>query len=167
TIYGNENDPPYQRPPLSKKYLSGEWNRERLWLRPAEFWQEQGITLRLGRAVNQLNLAGRSLLWGNESCAWSKLALTTGARPRALPPGFQNRANVFELRNLADVDKLRQMFSHGSRLVIVGGGYIGLETAAVASQAGLLVDVVERAPRVLERVACPETAQAIRELHKQ
>ncbi|MCC2596997.1 FAD-dependent oxidoreductase [Pusillimonas sp. MFBS29] len=167
TIYGNENDPPYQRPPLSKKYLSGEWDRERLWLRPLEFWQEQGIWLRLGRAVQKLSPADRSLVWGDETYSWTKLALTTGARPRPLPEEFQNRTNVFELRNLADVDKLRATFSPGARLLIVGGGYIGLETAAVAAQVGLRVDVIERAPRVLERVACVETADAICELHKQ
>lgn len=166
TIYGNENDPPYQRPPLSKKYLSGEWDRARLWLRPLEFWQEQGISLRLGQAVQQLSPADRSLVWGNEAGSWTKVALTTGARPRPLPEGFQGRANVFELRNLADVDKLRATFSQGARLLVVGGGYIGLETAAIAAQVGLQVDVIERASRVLERVACPETAAAIRELHK-
>src|SRR5690606_6425592 len=167
TIYGNESDPPYQRPPLSKKYLSGEWDRQRLWLRPAEFWREQGIALRLGQPVQRLDVVGRSLVWGDDACSWSRLALTTGARPRPLPEGFQHRTNVFELRNLADVDRLRAVFAPGLRLLVVGGGYIGLETAAVACQAGLQVDVVERAPRVLERVACPETAQAIRELHQQ
>jgi len=167
TIFGSEGDPPYQRPPLSKKYLSGEWERERLWLRPAEFWPEQGIVLRLGKEVSQLDLEARSLVWGSDRYSWSKLALTTGALPRPLPRGFHDRNNVFELRSLADVERLRTVFSPGRRILIVGGGYIGLETAAVAAQAGLRVQVIERAPRILERVACSATADAIRELHEQ
>src|SRR5690554_5959625 len=94
TIFGNEEDPPYQRPPLSKKYLAGEWERERLWLRPAEFWSDQGITLRLGKEVRQLSLDDRSLVWGGDIHLWSKLALTTGSRPRPLPQGFGGRGNV-------------------------------------------------------------------------
>ncbi len=167
TIFGNEEDPPYQRPPLSKKYLAGEWERERLWLRPVEFWSDQGITLRLGKEVRQLNLDDRSLVWGDDIHSWSKLALTTGSRPRPLPPGFGGRGNVFELRNLADVDRLQQAFHRGRRLLILGGGYIGLETAAVAAQAGLDVTVIERSARILERVACSGTADAVRSLHVQ
>lgn len=164
-LFGAENAPPYQRPPLSKNYLRGEWEQERLWLRSSEFWREQDIELHLGGDVRDLDLASHSLVCNGRRYSWDKLALTTGTIPRPLPPTFAGRRNVFELRNLADVERLRPAFRPGRRLLILGGGYIGLETAAVAAQAGLSVQVVERAPRILERVACPATASTIRALH--
>lgn len=166
TLYGAEAAPPYQRPPLSKKYLSGEWDAERLWLRAPGFWRENGIELRLGGAVTMIDPELGHLIWNGELHDWSKLALTTGTTPRPLPPGFAGRSNVYELRNLADVDQLRPAFLPGRRLIVVGGGYVGLETAAVAATAGLSVTVIERAPRILERVACAETADMIRDLHQ-
>ncbi|KCV56130.1 NAD(P)/FAD-dependent oxidoreductase [Bordetella bronchiseptica] len=165
-VFGAESAPPYQRPPLSKKYLAGDWEQERLWLRPAQFWREQGIALHLGGTVEALDLASRTLRCNGQRHGWRKLALTTGAAPRPLPAAFAGRSNVFELRNLADVQRLQPAFLAGRRLLVLGGGYIGLETAAVAAQAGLSVQVVERASRVLERVACPATAAAIRALHQ-
>lgn len=165
-LFGAEQAPPYQRPPLSKKYLAGEWEQERLWLRPTDFWREQRISLHLGGAVSALDLTSRTLVCGEREHRWGKLALTTGATPRPLPDTFVDRSNVFELRNLADVQRLRPAFLPGRKLLVLGGGYIGLETAAVATQAGLSVHVVERATRVLERVACPHTSVAIRALHQ-
>jgi 3-phenylpropionate/trans-cinnamate dioxygenase ferredoxin reductase subunit len=165
-IYGDEPAPPYQRPPLSKKYLDGAWPAERLWLRPAEFWREQEIDLRLGGVVQMIDPELGNLICDGELHSWGKLALATGAAPRPLPPHFENFDNVHVLRSLGDVDRLRPAFRQGRRLLVVGGGYIGLETAAVAVKAGLSVTVVERAPRILERVACIETADAIRAMHK-
>lgn len=165
-IYGAESSPPYQRPPLSKKYLSGEWEAERLWLRSADFWRDNGIELRLGGDVKMIDAELGHLIWNGELYDWTKLALTTGTTPRPLPEEFKNRSNVYELRNLNDVDRLRPAFRAGQKLVVVGGGYIGLETAAVAASAGLSVTVIERAARILERVACVETAAAIRKLHQ-
>ena len=165
-VYGAESAPPYQRPPLSKKYLSGEWEAERLWLRAPDFWSAHDIDLRLGQPVTMIDPELGHLVWGGELQDWDKLALTTGTAPRPLPPGLAGRENVYELRSIADVDRLRPAFRAGQRLVIVGGGYVGLETAAVAATAGLNVTVIERAPRILERVACAETADHVRALHK-
>lgn len=166
SIFGDELSPPYQRPPLSKKYLSGEWRAERLWLRDEEFWRQKNIDLRLGGRVSHIAPDEGKLIWNSEVHDWTKLALVTGAAPRPLPHGFTNRMNVFEVRTLADVDQLRSHFLPGNRLLVVGGGYIGLETAAVAAKAGLIVTVVERAARILERVACAATSSAIKDLHR-
>lgn len=166
TVYGAESAPPYQRPPLSKKYLGGEWEAERLWLRAPDFWTANGIDLRLGQPVTMIDSELGHLVWGGELQDWDKLALTTGTAPRPLPPSLAGRENVHELRNIADVDRLRPAFQTGRRLIIVGGGYVGLETAAVAATAGLIVTVIERAPRILERVACAETADHVRTLHR-
>ncbi len=165
-IFGEEPAPPYQRPPLSKKYLSGEWPAERLWLRPQSYWAETGVALHLGAPVQMIDPELGLLLCNGTVHRWDKLALATGARPRPLPPGFDGRRNVHVLRALADVDRLRPAFAAGQRLLVLGGGYVGLETAAVAAQAGLTVTVVERGARILERVACAETAAAIRALHR-
>ncbi len=167
TIYGVESAPPYQRPPLSKKYLGGEWEADRLWLRPPNFWSTNDIDLRLGKPVTMIDPELGHLVWGGELQNWDKLALTTGTAPRPLPPGLAGRENVHELRSIADVDRLRPAFQAGRRLIIVGGGYVGLETAAVAANAGLIVSVIERAPRILERVACAETADHVRTMHRQ
>lgn len=164
-ILGAETAPPYQRPPLSKKYLSGEWEAERLWLRSAEFWRDNEIELRLGSEVTMIDPELGYLIWNGELYNWTKLVLTTGTKPRPLPLGFSSRNNVYELRNIQDVDRLRPVFQAGKKLVVVGGGYIGLETAAVAASMGLAVTVIEKGSRILERVACAETANAIRDLH--
>lgn len=120
-VFGAESAPPYQRPPLSKKYLAGDWEQERLWLRPAQFWREQGIALHLGGTVEALDLASRTLRCGGRRHGWRKLALTTGAALRPLPAAFAGRSNVFELRNLADVQRLQPAFLAGRRLLVLGG----------------------------------------------
>lgn len=166
TLIGEEPSPPYQRPPLSKAYLLGEITAERLWLRAPEFYAEQAITLRLGQPVTALDPARRSLALGGETLHYDHLALTTGSWPQRLPPALGgDLAGVHAVRTLADVDAMREEFRPGRRVVIVGGGYIGLEAAAVAALRGLDVTVLEREPRILARVAAPETAAHFRSLH--
>jgi 3-phenylpropionate/trans-cinnamate dioxygenase ferredoxin reductase subunit len=165
TIFGEEQYPPYQRPPLSKKYLAGEWPVERMFLRPANFWREQGIEIMIGARVTEIDPARRTLIASGQEVRWTKLALTTGAAPRPLPDVFLNTRGVHLMRSMDDADGLKPGFVAGRRLLIVGGGYIGLETAAVAAEAGLSVTLIERAPRILERVACAETAAFFRDLH--
>ena len=165
TIYGDEPHPPYQRPPLSKAYLKREWTVDRLYLRPAEFWSGLGVDVVTGAPVTALDPGARTLEVGGRSVAWTKLALATGTRPRPLPPEFAGLSGVYELRSLADADRLAGEIRPGRRLLVLGGGYVGLETAAVAAKAGLTVTVVERAARILERVACAETSDAICALH--
>lgn len=166
TLIGDEPAPPYQRPPLSKAYLLGEMEEERLWLRAPEYWAEQNITLRLGQAVTAIDTLARTVTLDGETLAWDELVLATGSTPRRLPPAIGGALHgVFTVRTLADVDAMRPEFRPGRRLVIVGGGYIGLEAAAVAAKLGLDVTVLEMAPRILQRVAAPETSAYFRALH--
>jgi 3-phenylpropionate/trans-cinnamate dioxygenase ferredoxin reductase subunit len=166
TLIGEEPAPPYQRPPLSKANLLGEMEEERLWLRAPGFWAEQGIDLRLGRPVMAIDPAARTVTVGEEVIGYDALALTTGSTPRRLPAAVGgDLAGVFTVRTLADVDAMRAEFAPGRRLLVVGGGYIGLEAAAVAAKLGLAVTVVEMAPRILQRVAAPETSAFFRRLH--
>ena len=166
TLIGAEAVPPYQRPPLSKAYLMGEMTAERLFLRPEEFYAEHDITLRLGATVTAIDPVAKTVSLGDEVIAYDALALTTGSNPRRLPAAIGgDLKGVFTLRDLADVDAMQPYFLPGKRVVIVGGGYIGLEGAAVAAKLGLDVTVLEMAPRILQRVAAPETSAFFRELH--
>lgn len=167
TLIGEEPVPPYQRPPLSKKYLLGEMEKERLFLRPAAFYAEQGIRLITGRRVEAIDRGARTLLLDDGTrLAYDQLALTTGARPRRLPAAAGGAlAGVHVVRTLADVDAMAPGIRPGARALIVGGGYIGLEAAAVAAGRGMGVTLIEAAPRILARVAAPETAAWFRALH--
>jgi 3-phenylpropionate/trans-cinnamate dioxygenase ferredoxin reductase subunit len=166
TLIGAEDAPPYQRPPLSKAYLMGQMEAERLWLRSPEFYADQDITLRLGQPVTAIDAAARTVTVGGENIPYDHLALTTGSTPRRLPAAIGgDMQGVYTVRTLADVDAMKAEFAPGRRLVIVGGGYIGLEAAAVAAKLGLDVTVLEMAPRILQRVAAPETSDYFRALH--
>lgn len=168
TLIGEEPHIPYQRPPLSKKYLLGEMEVERLHLRPAQFYIEQKIELVTGVAVAAIDReAGEVVLADASRIPYDKLALTTGSRPRT-PPAAVGGAlgGVYLVRSLADVDAMAASFRPGARLLIVGGGYIGLEAAAVAAAKGLIVTVVEMADRILKRVAAPATSDFFRALHQ-
>ena len=166
TLVGAEPHPPYQRPPLSKKYLLGDMPLDRLYLRPETFYREQNITLRLGLPITKIDPNGRSILLDNEVVSYDHLALTTGSVPRSLPPaigGALDGAHV--VRDLRDVDAMAPRFDAKARVLIVGGGYIGLEAAAVAATKGLEVTLVEMADRILQRVAAPQTSDFFRNLH--
>lgn len=166
TMIGAESHPPYQRPPLSKAYLMGEMEAERLWLRSPEFYTENAIDLRLGAPVTAIDAAEKTVTIGGAVLQYDQLALTTGSTPRRLPAAVGgDLAGVYTVRSLADVDAMKSEFVAGRRLVIVGGGYIGLEAAAVASKLGLDVTLLEMAPRILQRVAAPETSDYFRALH--
>lgn len=166
TLIGEETAPPYQRPPLSKAYLMGEMEEERLWLRSAEFYADNAITLKLGAKVSAIDPVAKTVTLGSEVIHYDELALTTGSYPRRLPAGVGGELQgVYAVRTLADVDAMKAEFVAGRRLVIVGGGYIGLEAAAVAAKLGLDVTVLEMAPRILQRVAAPETSDYFRALH--
>lgn len=167
TLVGEETAPPYQRPPLSKAYLLGEMTAERLWLRSAEFYGDQKIDLRLGQPVVAIDRQAQTVTVGGTALPYDQLALTTGAAPRRLPAAVGgDLAGVYTVRTLADVDVMQAEFLPGRRVVIIGGGYIGLEAAAVAAKLGLIVTIVELAPRILQRVAAPETSDYFRALHR-
>jgi 3-phenylpropionate/trans-cinnamate dioxygenase ferredoxin reductase subunit len=167
TLIGAEPVPPYQRPPLSKTYLTGEMALERLFLRPEAFYGEQGITLKLGHAVDAIDPAAKTVSVAGEAIAYDQLVLTTGSDPRRLPAAIGgDLAGVHVVRTLADVDGMADDFRDGARALIVGGGYIGLEAASVAAKLGVKVTLVEMADRILQRVAAPETSDYFRALHR-
>lgn len=167
TLIGDEPVPPYQRPPLSKKYLLGEMDIERLFLRTEAFYAEQNITLKLGAPVTAIDRAAKTVTVGGEVIGYEQLALTTGSDPRMLPAAIGGTlGGVYGVRRLSDIDAMAHEFSPGKRLLVVGGGYIGLEAAAVAALKGLKVTLIEAAPRILGRVAAPETADFMRALHQ-
>ena len=168
TLLGSEPVAPYQRPPLSKAYLLGEMGLDRLLLRSADFYADQNIELRLETPVEKIDAAAKTVtLFDGEVIAYDELALCTGSTPRRLPASIGGElGGVYTVRTLADVDAMAPEFTEGRRLLVVGGGYIGLEAAAVAAKKGLEVTVIEMAPRILQRVACEETSTFIREMHQ-
>ena len=167
TLIGEEKFLPYQRPPLSKKYLLGDMALDRLYLRPRDFYTEQLISLRLGAHVTAINPTAKTISIGDETISYDHLALTTGSTPRLLPAAIGGRLNgVFAVRSLADVGAMQPAFESGGHVLIIGGGYIGLEAAAVAAAKGLKVTLVEMADRILQRVACAETSDYFRTLHQ-
>ena len=167
TLLGEEPVPPYQRPPLSKAYLLGDMAVERLFLRPESFYADQGVDLRMGARAMGIDRAARTVAVGDDTLPYDALALTTGSVPRCLPASVGgNLPGVHTVRGLADVNAMAVEFRPGARVVIVGGGYIGLEAAAVAAKRGLDVTVLEMAPRILARVAAQETAEAMHALHE-
>lgn len=167
TLIGAETVPPYQRPPLSKAYLLGTMTQERLYLRPESFYAEQDISLRLGTWVRTIDAAARTItLDQGEVLSYDNLVLTTGSFPRKLPAAIGGELKgVLTVRDLADADAMAPQFVAGKHLLVIGGGYIGLEAAAVATKLGLRVTLVEMADRILRRVAAPETSDYFRALH--
>lgn len=167
TLVGAEPHLPYQRPPLSKGYLKGELALERLFLKPAAFFAAEGIDLALGTPATAIDRAARTLaLADGRVLPWDLLALTTGSAPRRLPAEIGGTLpGVLTMRALADADALAAALPGRTRALIVGGGYIGLEAAAVLRDKGLDVTLVEAAPRILARVAAPATADYFRALH--
>ncbi|WP_304617985.1 NAD(P)/FAD-dependent oxidoreductase [Paracoccus sp. (in: a-proteobacteria)] len=167
TVIGAEPVAPYQRPPLSKAYLLGEMGLDRLTLRAPEWWQAQGIELRLGETALAVDPEARRITTDRGVLDYDALGLTLGAAPRRLPAAMGgDLPGTHVLRDLGDIDALAPLMVAGARLVVVGGGYIGLEAAAVARKLGLEVTLIEAAPRILGRVAAAETAEMIRALHQ-
>lgn len=172
TIAGDEPALPYQRPPLSKAYMKGEFEEERLYFRPSAWYEDNRVEVMLGTRATRIDRAGRILhLEHGAELSYDALILATGSRPRKLPCKGSDLDNVHDLRTLADVERIRPQMVAGRRIVIIGAGYIGLEAAAVASQMGLDVTVLEMAPRVLARVtsevmsaffAAKHTAQGVK-----
>jgi 3-phenylpropionate/trans-cinnamate dioxygenase ferredoxin reductase subunit len=154
-LVGDEPHYPYQRPPLSKKYLASQVERDRLLIRPAHFYADHGVEAHLGKRVTILDRAAqKALLDDGAILPYDALLLATGSTPRKLTAPGANLAGVHVLRTFADVDGIRGDVAPGRRLVIVGGGYIGLEVAAIGRELGLDVTVLEMADRVMNRVVC-------------
>lgn len=169
TMLGAEDVAPYQRPPLSKKYLSGEMEFDRLLLRVPEWFAENAIDLRLSAFVEEIDRNGKQVrLQDGSTIVYETLALATGATPRMLPAEIGGDLDgVYVMRAKRDADRLEKEMKAGRRLLVIGGGYIGLEAAAVAQKSGLDVTLIEMADRILKRVASAETAAIMRDIHRQ
>lgn len=163
TMLGEELDYPYHRPPLSKKFAEGDLEQ---WLRPPEFYREQDVTVRLGEQVTAIDReAGRVVTTSGERIGYDVLVLATGSRPRPLPVAGANLAGVGALRTLGDARALRKWVAEDRTLAIIGGGYIGLEVAAVVRSAGADAVILEREDRVLARVASPDLSTILTARH--
>jgi len=164
TMVGDEPWLPYNRPPLSKAYLAGEKTFDEILIRHAEFYERQGIELVLNASASSIDRPHKAVVLSDGArLAYDKLALCTGARVRRLPEdGFDN---VLYLRNRNDLEALRVYLRDGARAVIIGGGYIGLEAAAVLRKFAVSVTVIEAASRVLARVTAPELSQFYQRVH--
>jgi len=165
-LIGDEPELPYQRPPLSKKYLSGELALDRLPFRHRSFYDEHRIELKLGARAVRLDPAGRKVvLAGGEEVNYDRLLLCLGAESRRLACPGANLTGVHYLRGVADVASIRAGIRPGARAVIIGGGYIGLETAATCRKMGCEVTVLEMADRVMNRVVAPGVSQYFSQEH--
>lgn len=166
TIIGDEPTPPYQRPPLSKAYLKGELKQERLYFKNAEWYETQRVEVLTNTSVSSVNTQTKTIKTSSaETLTYDHLVFATGSRNRQLPMEGANLKNAFGLRDLADVDALRPHVGPDKNLVIIGAGYIGLETAAVAKTLGSNVTVLELAERVLARVTSPTISTFYQNLH--
>ena len=165
-LIGQENYLPYQRPPLSKKYMAGEMTLERLFLRPKEFYTEKNVELHIGKSALRIDPDQKIVEFNDGNLDYDHLVLATGSRPRDLPPYIGGKVkNLFTMRDLNDANSIGAFMKSGMRLLIVGGGYIGLEAAATARKFGVDVTLVEIEERILKRVAAKETSDYIRSLH--
>ncbi|HEU5042811.1 MAG TPA: FAD-dependent oxidoreductase [Nocardioidaceae bacterium] len=165
-LYGEEHHLPYERPPLSKGYLLGNDPLDSAFVHPPEWFDANGVDLRLGTAVTELDLRGHTVRAGDESVDYDRLLVATGARPRHLAMADDSGAPVAYLRTIEDSQRLRAAFTEGARIVIVGGGWIGLEAAAAARNAGSEVTVLETLELPLLRVLGPEVARIFADLHR-
>ncbi len=153
-IVGDEPELPYERPPLSKEYFAGEKEFERIQLRPARYWDERDVTMLLGKRVVAVDSAAHTVTTdGGETIGYGKLVWATGGRPRMLPIPGGDLPGVQGVRTRADADAMKAAAETAKQIVVIGGGYIGLEAAAVLSKAGKKVVLLEALDRVLARVA--------------
>jgi len=166
-LIGDEPYLPYQRPPLSKQYLAGELAEDRLPFRHQAFYDQHRVEMRLGRRATRLDAAGRRLtLSDGETLAYDRLLYCTGARSRLLTCPGAELSGVHYLRGIADAQAMRPSLKAGGRAVIVGGGYIGLETAATARKLGCTVTVLEMADRVMNRVVASSVSEYFAHEHR-
>jgi 3-phenylpropionate/trans-cinnamate dioxygenase ferredoxin reductase subunit len=168
TLIGTERHRPYERPPLSKAYLARSQPREKAFLHPEDWYAEQQVELRTGTEVSAIDRSAHRLrLSDGSELGYRKLLLATGASPRTLPLPGATASNVHTLRTIEDSDTLADSFTGLNRLLVIGAGWIGLEVAAVARQAGVEVSIVEASELPLLRVLGPELAAVFADLHRE
>ena len=165
-ILGDEPHPPYQRPQLSKKYFSGDISLEQVYLRPEKFYEEQNINLRTNTLVTGIDPLNKAVTVGDsETVNYEKLLIATGSRPRKLDLKGSDLKGIYYLRTISDVDLISTAMESAASVCIIGGGYIGLEVAAIASTSGLQVTVLETEDRILARVTTAEMSDFYHQLH--
>ena len=165
-IIGDEPHIPYHRPPLSKAFLAGEKDVDGLLIRPQAIYEKNAIEFKLGVRAEAINRGDKTVtLDTGEVLSYDKLALCMGSRVRKIPLAGSDLAGVHYLRDITDVEAIKKSITSSKHAVIVGGGYIGLETAAVLTRLGLSVTVLEMAPRILERVTAPEVSGFYHRIH--
>ena len=164
-----EDSIPYQRPPLSKKFLMGEILQERLFIRPESFYKENDIRLRLGVSVIKIDRISSEIFCSDgNKLSYKKLFLTTGSTPNTFPENLGGKLKaIYYIRSLTDIEAIADEFKPKKHLLVIGGGYIGLEIAAVARKKNLSVTLVEAEDRILKRVASAQTANFFRDLHNE
>ncbi|HJP37536.1 MAG TPA: FAD-dependent oxidoreductase [Gammaproteobacteria bacterium] len=166
-MVGEEPYLPYQRPPLSKKYLSGELELERMYVRHNKFYAEHDIDIRLSTRVEEINRKDQLVVLSNgQQESYDRLVLATGSHVRKLQIPGHDLEGIHYLRAIEDVHKIQDRFKPGARLVIIGAGYIGMETAAVAVTHGLDTTVVETADRIMARALAPEVSAFFDQVHR-
>ena len=165
-VLGEESDMPYQRPPLSKDVLAGAKTTEMIQIRPAASYEKSDIEFLLGVRVEQIDRENKILrLSDGKHAHYDKLALTLGSRARKIPLEGSDLEGVFYLRTVADVLQIQPYVAKGKRAVIIGGGYIGLEAAAVLRKLDMEITIIEALPRVLQRVTAPEVSLFFQRIH--
>lgn len=166
-MIGDEPHNPYERPPLSKEYLSGDKSFDRMAMRPEAFWTERNITILTGTRVSRVDSMGNMItLSDDRQLAYGKLVWATGGAPRMLDCPGSHARNVFTLRQKRDADAIRDALPQAENINIIGGGYIGLEVAAVAAKAGKSVNIIELQDRLLSRVSGQYIADYFHQLHE-
>lgn len=166
-MIGDEPHNPYERPPLSKEYLSGDKSFDRMAMRPEAFWTERNITILTGTRVSRVDSMGNMItLSDDRQFAYGKLVWATGGAPRMLDCPGSHARNVFTLRQKRDADAIRDALPQAENINIIGGGYIGLEVAAVAAKAGKSVNIIELQDRLLSRVSGQYIADYFRQVHQ-
>jgi 3-phenylpropionate/trans-cinnamate dioxygenase ferredoxin reductase subunit len=168
TILGDEAQLPYQRPPLSKQYLSGELGVDQVLVRPEKFYADRDIAVHTNTTIASIDVDGKKVTTeSGDVYEYEKLLIATGSSPRRLQMPGSDLAGIHYLRTIDDVDRIRKAMSTAKSLCIIGGGYVGLEVAAVAVTAGLEVTLVEMEERILQRVTTPEMSEYYHKLHSE
>ena len=164
-VFADEKYYPYQRPPLSKKYLSGELSYERLFIKQRKFFDELDVEFNLSCRVEKISTNKKQIQTKEGQHNYERLVIATGTRPRRISIDLHESKNIYYLRNIEDAEKIKNSIKKNQSIVIIGGGYIGLEVAATAIKFGCEVTVIEQQDRVMKRVVSKEVSNFFEDYH--